>query len=69
MTHKTTIYLPEELKQAVEKEAQRRGSSEAEVIRDAIAKSVNRPRPQGSLFSGSPIAERATELLKGFGDR
>ena len=35
---KTTIYLPEELKQAVEAQAARHGISEAEVIRAAIRK-------------------------------
>lgn len=69
MTHKTTVYLPEELKAAVEREAQRRGSSEAEVIRQAIAQAVGRPRPNPAIIGGEPIAERIDELLAGFGER
>jgi predicted transcriptional regulator len=69
-TQKTTIYLPEELKAAVEREAKRRGTSEAEVIRDAIARAVSRPRPRaGIITGGEPIAHRVDELLAGFGER
>jgi predicted transcriptional regulator len=67
---KTTVYLPDDLKRALEAEAGRRGSSEAEVIRDAIRRAVaSTPRrPHGALFAGrEPIAERADELLRGFG--
>ncbi len=69
---KTTLYLPAELKAAVEREAKRRGQSEAEVIREAIASAVarQRPLPRGGLFSGEPIADRVEELLaEGFGAR
>jgi len=68
---KTTIYLPDELKSAVADRARRDGLSEAEVIRAAIAAAVqpSRPRPRGGLFSGEPIADRADELLAGFGER
>lgn len=65
----TTIYLPEDLKQAVENEARRLGQSEAEVIRRAITQSVARPRPRGGLYRGEAIAERANELLSGLGER
>jgi predicted transcriptional regulator len=69
MAHKTTIYLPEELKAAVESEAERRGVSEAEVIRSAIAAAVSRPQPRPGIIDADPIAERAEELLAGFGER
>lgn len=69
MLRKTTVYLPEDLKQAVEREARRLGQSEAEVIRGAIAQAVKRPRPHGGLYRGEPIAEAADELLNGFGER
>jgi predicted transcriptional regulator len=69
MTRKTTLYLPEDLKRAVEREAARSGRSEAEVIRSAIAAAVGRPAPRGALFQADPFAERVDELLVGFGDR
>lgn len=69
MPHKTTIYLPDNLKAAVEREARRRGWSEAEVIRQAVAVAVARPRPRAGIITGEPIAERADELLTGFGER
>jgi metal-responsive CopG/Arc/MetJ family transcriptional regulator len=68
---KTTIYLPDDLKAAVERAARQRDVSEAEVIRDAVRTAVapERPRPRGALFSsGDPISHRVDELLKGFGE-
>ena len=67
---KTTIYLPDDLKTAVEQTARRRHVSEAEVIREAVRAAVTpeRPRPRGALFSAEPIADRVDELLKGFGE-
>lgn len=65
---KTTLYLPDELKRAVEDEAARRGVAEAEVIRDVLAQGLpaRRPRPRGGLFAGrEPIADRVDELLEG----
>lgn len=69
---KTTLYLPDDLKQAVRRAARSRGVSEAEVIRSSIRDAVatERPRPRGGLFdSGDPIAEQADEHLVGFGER
>jgi len=67
---KTTLYLPAELKEAVEREAHRRGVAEAEVIREAIAAAVSRPAPRAGLFASDvPLASRADELLAGFGER
>lgn len=68
---KTTIYLPAELKSAIQLAARRRGVSEAEVIRDSIRSAVGdeRPRPRGGLFaSGAPIAREADKHLAGFGE-
>lgn len=67
MPIKTTIYLPEELKRAVEREAAARGVSEAELIRAAIADHVERPAPRVGLFTAEPMAERVDELLGGCG--
>ncbi|MEO8695519.1 MAG: CopG family transcriptional regulator [Acidimicrobiales bacterium] len=69
MTRKTTVYLSDELKAAIEVEAQRRGCPEAQVIRDALAAAVTRPKPRAGLVDAEPIAERVEELLEGFGDR
>lgn len=69
MSVKTTIYLPDALKTAVEQEARRRGSSEAEVIRQAIATAVTAPRPSAGFLDAEPFAARTDELLAGFGDR
>jgi predicted transcriptional regulator len=69
MSQKTTVYLPDDLKTAVEGEARRRGVSEAEVIRQAIADAVRRPRPRAGFLDGEAFAERAEELLAGFGER
>ncbi|MBM3674583.1 MAG: CopG family transcriptional regulator [Actinobacteria bacterium] len=69
MSKKTTIYLPDDLKTAVEHEARRRGSSEAAVIREAVRAAVTRPRPTTGLIEGAPIADRVDEMLAGFGER
>lgn len=68
---KTTIYLPEDLKRRVEQLAERRGVSEADVIRAAIAHEVadepaEHPVRLFPVFhSGNrqPFAERDEELL------
>jgi hypothetical protein len=68
---KTTVYLPPDLKAAVKRSARQRGISEAEVIRNSIRSAVGgeRPRPRGGLFaSGAPIARRADDHLRGFGE-
>lgn len=69
MSHKTTIYLPADLKKAVEGEARRRGCSEAEVIRNAVRQAVQRPEPAAGFLDADPIADRVDELLEGFGQR
>jgi plasmid stability protein len=71
---KTTIYLPDDLKQAIARIASASGRSEAEVIRDALrtmVRGAGRPRPRGALFtSGDPfLSERVDEALAGFGQR
>ena len=71
---KTTIYLPDRLKRDIERVAQNERRSEADVIRDAVENSIyerRAPEPRIPLVSyglGAPdIAERAEELLDGFG--
>jgi hypothetical protein len=68
---KTTLYLPEDLKRAVELEAKRSGAFEAVVMREALRDglSLRAVRPRGALFAGAePIARRADEFLAGFGE-
>jgi hypothetical protein len=70
---KTTIYLPDDLKLALEQIAASRGCSEADVIREALRALTRRSapaRPRLPLFrSGRPdLAERVDEALAGFGE-
>lgn len=73
MNVKTSVYLPSELKHALEAEARRRHLSEAELIREAIsellaAAPARRVARFGLFDSGDPhFAERAEEYLAGFG--
>ena len=71
---KTTVYLPEELKAALERAAREEGRSEAEILREALQARVGgrapvRPRiPLTGRGLGDPtLAERTEELLSGFG--
>jgi hypothetical protein len=72
---KTSVYLPEDLKRGLTLAARRRGQSEAELIREAIARLVaqegqDRPRPRPGLFTSNDptLAERVDEVLtEGFG--
>ncbi len=71
---KTTVYLPDDLKRALERVAEARGCSEADLIRDAVralAREAAPPRPRVPLFkSGKPrLAERVDRALAGFGQR
>lgn len=66
---KTTVYLPEALKERLERAARDRHVSEAELIREAIdtfTRTDARPRPLLPLFEsvGDPrLAERVDEIL------
>jgi hypothetical protein len=71
---RTTIYLPDELKTALERTASAEGRSEAEVVRSALASATaahSYPPPRLPLFrSGdATLAERVDEeLARGFGE-
>ena len=69
MSHKTTVYLPDDLRAAVERSALQQGSSEAEAIRAAIAAAVTHPRPRAGFLDAETFADRTDELLEGFGSR
>jgi hypothetical protein len=69
---KTTIYLPDDLKLALEQTATMQGCSEADLIRQALRRVVQRrraPRPRVPLFSSGKrgLAERVDKALAGFG--
>ncbi len=71
---RTTIYLPDELKAALERTAAAQGCSEAEVVRSAVAAATvaqAHQRPQLPLFDSgdATLAERVDEALAaGFGE-
>ena len=72
--HKTTVYLPDDLKAAVSRVAAATGVSEATVIREAIRTGTagsGRLRPQGGLFASGhgELSTEVDEALVGFGDR
>lgn len=70
---RTTVYLPDELKAALERTAADEGRSEAEVVRSALAAATAEhayPRPRLPLFESGDetLAERVDEeLARGFG--
>jgi hypothetical protein len=71
---KTTVYLTDDLKHALRRAARATGRTEADLIREGIGLVAGTHRiaePRLPLFeSGQPdLAERADELLTGFGER
>lgn len=71
---KTTVYLPDELKQALRRAARAAGRSEAELIREGIGLVTGSHRiaePRLPLFESgqADLAERVDEALIGFGER
>ncbi|HSU82632.1 MAG TPA: CopG family transcriptional regulator [Thermoanaerobaculia bacterium] len=71
---KAVVHLPEDLKADLERVARDEGRSEEELILEGVRRVVDihrSPAPRVPLFSsGDPtLAERADELLKGFGER
>ena len=71
---KTTLYLPDDLKAALERAARETGRSEAELMREGIRLAIARQEPPtptiGMLVSDDPdFAEHVDEHLAGFGSR
>lgn len=71
---KTTLYLPDDLKAAIERLAADSGSKEADLIREAIGRDLaqrRRPRPRvpltGEALGDPTAAESVDERLTGFG--
>jgi Ribbon-helix-helix protein, copG family len=71
---KTSVYLPHELKAALERAAAITGRSEAELIREGIryvTAEHSAPEPRLPAFaSGQPdLARHVDDALAGFGER
>ena len=71
--HRTTVYLPEDMKARLAVEAERRGLTESEIIRRAVEKEWNR-RMSGAGIITDPLPEGVSgrtveEHLKGFGEQ
>jgi hypothetical protein len=67
---RTTVYLPDELKAALERTAAAEGRSEAEIVRAALVTATAahaHPAPRLPLFEGTDptLAERVDEELAG----
>ena len=68
------MYLPEPLKEQIERVATRERRSEADVIRAALEEytaSRPRPRPRLPLFEGKgtpDVSRDFDEMMKGFGE-
>ena len=71
--HRSTVYLPDDLKAALQRTATATGRSEAELIREGVRRVTadSSPSPRVGVFdSGAPdLAENANGYLEGFGER
>jgi hypothetical protein len=68
---RTTVYLPDELKVRLEAEAQRRGVTEAEIIRLAVDKELLRRPTRGGFITDDPgdlTGATLHEHMEGFGE-
>jgi len=71
---RTTVYFPDEMKAAIEREAKRRDVTEAEVIRTAMSALLHDAAPPPidlPLFReplGFDLAGRVDEFLEGLGE-
>lgn len=71
---KSTVYLPEEIKNQLREVAAREQRSEADIIRESIELNLrlkNAPRPTLPLFQGAPsdLAENSDAYLEGYGEK
>lgn len=69
---KTTVYLPDEVKAALRREAARTNTSQAELIRVAVTRLLRvviRPRPRFGEYRGDSLTvEEIDAALAGFGE-
>lgn len=70
--HRTTVYLPEEMKARLTAEAERRGLSEAEIIRRAVDKELTRRLTGAGIITEAPpegvSGRNLHEHMEGFGE-
>jgi hypothetical protein len=71
--HRTTVYLPDDLRRAIKEVARSEEESEATFIRRALERAVSDarpPRPRLPLFSSGDesLADNVDEALTGFGE-
>jgi len=71
---KTTVYLPADLKRALERTARAQGRSEADLVRrgvEYVTGSAPAPELRLPLFASEEpdLAEHVDEALGGFGER
>ena len=70
--HRTTVYLPEEMKARLAAEAERRGLSEAEIIRRAVDKELTRRLTGAGIITEAPPegvgGRNLHEHMEGFGE-
>ena len=72
--HKTTVYLPDDLKAELERTAAATGRSSAELVRAGIRLAIAQhspPAPRSGIFeSNDPsVSERVDDLLREFGQQ
>lgn len=67
--HQGTLSVPADVRDLLEAEARRTGRAAEEVLRRAVTRGLGRTRPNPGILDAEPIAERAEELLDGFGQR
>lgn len=69
---RTTVYFPEDLKARLEKEARRRGITEAELIRTSVDNELHRRAPRGGFLRGAPddgvTGANLHDHMEGFGE-
>lgn len=72
--HKTTLYLDDALYLRLQREAESRGTTQALLVREAVAAYIARPKKKprsiglGKSKRGD-VSERAEEFLSGLGTR
>lgn len=69
---RTTLYFPDDLKADLEAEAARRGTTEAEIVRQAVDRELRRRAPRGGFITGGPddgvSGANLHEHMGGFGE-